>query len=237
MSVHCSVSFPLITLCEIFNILAKVTTPPPIKQAKNSRFNFLLISLRSSSNPTKEKHHVRQPYEALTREGVLIAVSCRYLINTVDQQAIVRARAQAAVQARHQIASGVEEFIQDCVWSLREQTSDLCAEMLTAMHTGKTGVHQKTLNRLTDFIDKVKALNFAGDRELEERLEEVRKAFLTRTAQEYRDSASSRQRLTRGIQDLADTARELASADTSAIVDSFGAMGVRRLNLSKGKAA
>ena len=48
--------------------------------------------------------------------------------------------------------------------------------MLTSMRSGKTdGVHQKTLNRLVKFIDDFKSLNFAGDNEMEQQLDRVRR--------------------------------------------------------------
>ena len=93
-------------------------------------------------------------------------------------------------------------------------------------------MHQRTLNRLVDFIDRFKDLNFAGDHDLETRLEEVRKQFLTKTAEEYRDSDSARRRLDAGIRNLADEARKLARSDASEIVERFGQMGVRHFSLS-----
>jgi nucleoside-diphosphate-sugar epimerase len=48
------------------------------------------------------------------------------------------------------------------VASLRQQTAQLCEEMLESMRTGKTGVHQKTLNRLTRFIEEFIAAPRAG---------------------------------------------------------------------------
>jgi hypothetical protein len=154
------------------------------------------------------------------------------LITASDQQAILEARRQASVDAKAKIAEGVETFVQDAVASLREQTATLCDEMLASMREGKTGVHQKTLNRLVDFIDRFKALNFAGDRDLEARLEEVRKQFLTRTAETYRDSDSARRKLDAGIRGLAEEARRLARSDAGEIVERFGQMGVRRFSLS-----
>ncbi len=56
------------------------------------------------------------------------------------------------------------------------------------MQFGKTGVHQKTLNRLVRFIDEFKQLNFVGDRQMEAELDRVRQEFLSRTTEEYRDS-------------------------------------------------
>jgi len=153
------------------------------------------------------------------------------LISAAGQQEVIQARQQAAQEAREKIAAGVEGFVRDAVASLREQTASLCEEMLASFKDGKVGVHQKTLNRLVTFMDQFKALNFAGDQELNDKLELVRKQFLTKTAEEYRDNDKARGRLTQGIQGLADAARELAHADAREIVERFGQMGVRRFNL------
>jgi hypothetical protein len=154
------------------------------------------------------------------------------LVTASDQQELIQARQQAAQEARQKITAGVQGFVQDCVASLREQTAGLCDEMLQSFRDGKTGVHQKTLNRLVTFMDNFKALNFAGDRDLEARLEAVRQQFLTRTAEEYRDDSKARLRLTQGIASLANAARELASQDSREIVERFGQMGARRFNLA-----
>ena len=154
------------------------------------------------------------------------------MVTSGDRQALMRAREVAAQDAKRKIGEGVETFIGDCVASLREQTATLCEEMLESFRQGKTGVHQRTLNRLTDFIEQFRALNFANDEELESRLTRVRDAFLTTTAQQYRDDGVARQRMTDGIRRLADAARELANQDTHAVVESFGRMGARRFTLA-----
>jgi len=149
-----------------------------------------------------------------------------------EYSAVVRAREEAAQDARQKITAGVDRFVQDCVASLREQTAQLCEEMLASFRDGKSGIHQKTLNRLLGFIDQFKQLNFAGDKDLEARLEEVRKQFLGRTAEEYRDSDKARELLTGGIRRLADQAREMARQDTREVVERFGQLGVRKFNLA-----
>ncbi len=154
------------------------------------------------------------------------------IVMSGDRQELMRAREEAALDAKRKISEGVETFLGDCVASLRQQTAGLCDEMLESFRQGKTGVHQRTLNRLTDFIDNFRALNFANDEELESRLIRVRDAYLTTTAEQYRDDAHARQRMTDGIRRLADAARELATADTSAVVESFGRMGTRRFTLA-----
>ena len=70
---------------------------------------------------------------------------------------------------------------------------------MSSINGCETGVHQKTLNRLVRFIDQFKSMNFANDRVMEQQLESVKKELLTKTAEEYRDSAVARARLKQGL--------------------------------------
>jgi hypothetical protein len=101
--------------------------------------------------------------------------------------------------------------------------------MLTSMRSGKTdGVHQKTLNRLVKFIDDFKSLNFAGDNEMEQQLDRVRRELLTRSAEDYRNSLTASRSLESGLSQL----RELDTQDARELVERFGQMGRRKLQLA-----
>jgi hypothetical protein len=154
------------------------------------------------------------------------------LVSQGEQEKVIAARQQAATEAADQIQRGVENFVADCVASLRQQTAQLCEEMLDSMRTGKTGVHQKTLNRLVRFIDEFKQLNFVGDSQMEAQLERVRQEFLLRSAEDYRDDSAAKARLEQGLTALAQTARDLAQQDSRELVERFGQLGCRRLNLA-----
>lgn len=156
----------------------------------------------------------------------------RQLVSFGEQQQLVAARNEAAAAATAQIRAGVESFVRDAVATLREQTATLCEDMLRAMAEGKSGVHQKTLNRLVHFIDEFKQLNFAGDADMEALLDNARTLLLSRTAEEYRDDTVARSRLQAGIRQLADTAMSLARADTTELVSRFGQLGVRKFQLA-----
>ncbi len=155
------------------------------------------------------------------------------LITLAEQQQIVAARQQAAHAASAKIRGDVENFVAECVATLREQTATLCEEMLQSISDGKTdGVHQKTLNRLTRFIDQFQQMNFANDVEMAAQLEKVRGELLTRSAVEYRDSAHAQRKLRTGLSALAGKARELAQADATELVQQFGQLGRRRFHLA-----
>jgi predicted oxidoreductase len=126
----------------------------------------------------------------------------------------------------------VEAFVADCVASLREQTAQLCGEMLASINGCETGVHQKTLNRLVKWVDQFKTMNFMGDADMEQQLEHVKRELLSKTAEEYRDSAVARARLKNGLAQLANQARNLARLDATELVQRFGEMGKRKFNLA-----
>lgn len=149
-----------------------------------------------------------------------------------DQQVIAASRRLAASEAGRKIRRETEEFVAECVASMREQTAKLCEEMLHSIKTSETGVHQKTLNRLVRFIDQFKAMNFANDEEMEAQLERARTELLSRTAEEYRDSRVARRRLVQGLTALSEHARQLAQADATQIVERFGGMGRRKFSLA-----
>ena len=55
-------------------------------------------------------------------------------------------------------------------------------QLIATIDSSENGVHQRTLNRLTTFIDNFRTLSFAGDQQLEATLEKFRRDLLTRTA-------------------------------------------------------
>jgi hypothetical protein len=118
------------------------------------------------------------------------------------------------------------------VAALREQTAQLCDDMLQSINGSETGVHQKTLNRLVRFIDEFKQMNFVNDTDMERQLENVRKELLTKTAEEYRDSATARARLKNPLSRLRDQANQMARENVTELVQRFGEMGRRKFNLA-----
>jgi hypothetical protein len=154
------------------------------------------------------------------------------LVTLADQEKLIAARQQAAQEASASIRRQVETFVADCVASLREQTAQLCQEMLQSINSCETGVHQKTLNRLVRFIDQFKQMNFANDTAMEQQLEQVRQELLSRTAAQYRDSRSGQAALSNGLARLRDRARQLARTDASELVRRFGELGRRKFHLA-----
>jgi hypothetical protein len=154
------------------------------------------------------------------------------LVTVGDQENLIAARRNAAIEAGARIREETERFVSDCVASMREQTARLCDEMLDSIKTSETGVHQKTLNRLAKFIDQFRSMNFAGDQEMALQLDQVRKELLSRTAEEYRDDVFARHKLVNGLNKLSDEARKLAQQDATELVQRFGELGRRKFHLA-----
>ena len=153
------------------------------------------------------------------------------LVDAGTAREIAQARQQAAQEARQRIEHSCDEFIQECVQEMRKQTSELCSDMIETIN-GKGYVHQKTLNRLIRFIDHFKQLNFMDDRQMEQQLENTRQQFLTRTAEEYRDSTQAQSELVDGLSTLRDYAGKLAHQDATELVEGFGQQGRRKFSLA-----
>lgn len=147
------------------------------------------------------------------------------------QQELLQVRRQAAEQARREIEASCSRFVGECVTEMRRQTAELCSEMLTSID-GHGSVHQKTLNRLQRFIERFRSLNFADDAEMARELDRARTELVSRGAGEYRENAPAELSLVQGLERLRAKARELASQDTAALVQSFGQMGRRRFALA-----
>jgi hypothetical protein len=148
---------------------------------------------------------------------------------SLEQIEIADERRRVAEEAGRRLQSDLDGFIRESVTALREETARLAADVLATIDGGEHGVHQRTLNRLTGFIERFRSLNFAGDARLEETLERFREDLLGRSAEEYRGDRRALDGLTDGLERLRENAVQLAGADARDIVARFGRMGDRRL--------
>jgi hypothetical protein len=123
----------------------------------------------------------------------------------------------------------LDVFIRESVASMREETARLASEVLATIDSSENGVHQRTLNRLTTFIENFRSLNFAGDQALEQTLERFRRDLLQRSAEDYRNQPGAMASLTEGLQRLRENAVQLARSDARDVVSRFGQQGTRRL--------
>ena len=138
-------------------------------------------------------------------------------------------RRRIADEATQRLHSELDGFVRESVASLRQETARLASDVLATIDQSKSGVHQRTLNRLSTFIDSFRSLNFAGDQQLESTLERFRRDLLNRSAEDYRNNPGAMASLTDGLNRLRENAVELVKTDTRDVIARFGQMGNRRL--------
>ena len=188
----------------------------------------LLDTIRASF-PTSQRLERRFEFKTYLFQISLPENTEISLVEAEDQRRMVEARCAAATEATQSMHRELDAFISDCITSMREQTADLCEQMLQSMRSGTNGIHQKTLNRLIRFIDEFKQLNFVGDQQMEEALERVRQEFLVHPAQTYREDQSAKERLKIGLHGLAECARSFAQQSNQEMVERFGRMVHRKI--------
>lgn len=148
---------------------------------------------------------------------------------SIEQLEIADQRRRVADDARRRLQSDLDDFIRESVTTLREETARLAADVLATIDGGDGGVHQRTLNRLTTFIDSFRSLNFAGDAQLEGTLVRFREQLLSRRAGDYRNDSGAMTSLRDGLNRLHDTALSMARTGGRDVLARFGELGGRRL--------
>jgi len=154
------------------------------------------------------------------------------LTDGVEQLEAAEARRRVADEAARRLQSDLNGFIGESVTALREEAAKLAGEVLATLDNSTVVVHQRTLDRLSGFIERFRSLNFAGDTELERTLEGFRKELLTRSADDYRNDRGALNGLTAGLQQLRQSAVQLAASDTREIAQRFGQLGRRKLAMA-----
>jgi hypothetical protein len=151
------------------------------------------------------------------------------VVEGVEQLEVAEDRRRIADDATRRLQSDLAGFVSESVASLRQETARLADEVLATINGSENGVHQRTLNRLTTFIDSFRTLNFAGDQQLEQTLERFRRDLLARSAEDYRNNSGAMACLTDGLTRLRESAVQLARSDAREVVSRFGQMGTRKL--------
>jgi hypothetical protein len=148
---------------------------------------------------------------------------------SIDQMEIADQRRRVAEDAQRRLQADLDGFIRESVTTLREETAKLASDVLATIDGSEGGVHQRTLNRLTTFIDSFRTLNFAGDGQLEATLERFRQELLTRSAEDYRNDSTAMRSLTDGLNRLRDNAVAMVRTEGRDVLQRFGQLGARRL--------
>lgn len=194
----------------------------------NGSAERLLVTIEQSFPPagdiTKRFGFESKFFQIAAPENLRMEVS-----ESIDQIEIADQRRRVAEDARRRLQSDLDGFIRESVTTLREETARLAADVLATIDGSEGGVHQRTLNRLTTFIESFRSLNFAGDAHLESTLERFRQELLNRSAEDYRNDSNAMQSLRAGLDQLRSNAVAMARTEGREVVSRFGQLGGRKL--------
>jgi hypothetical protein len=197
-------------------------------QQLNGNAESLLITIEQAFPPhgdiAKRFGFESKFFQVAAPESLRLEVS-----ESIEQLEIADQRRRVAEDAQRRMQADLDGFIRESVTTLREEAARLAADVLATINGSDGGVHQRTLNRLTTFIDSFRTLNFAGDTQLESTLERFREQLLTRSAEDYRNDSGAMATLRDGLNRLHDTALTMSRADSGEVVSRFGKFGGRRL--------
>ncbi len=150
------------------------------------------------------------------------------VVEGIEQMEVAEDRRRIADEASRHLQADLDGFIRESVTTLREETARLASDVIATIEGAESGVHQRTLNRLSSFIENFRSLNFAGDQQLEATLEKFRRDLLNRSAEDYRNNSGAMRDLTAGLNRLRESAIQLARGDAGDVLSLFGQMGTRR---------
>ncbi|MCW1886692.1 DUF3150 domain-containing protein [Luteolibacter flavescens] len=197
-------------------------------QHLNGNAESLLITIEQAFPPhgdiAKRFGFESKFFQVAAPESLRLEVS-----ESIEQMEIADQRRRVAEDAQRRLQSDLDGFIRESVTTLREETARLASDVLATIEGSDGGVHQRTLNRLTTFIDSFRTLNFAGDAQLEGTLERFREQLLTRSAEDYRNDSGAMTNLRDGLNRLHDAALAMARTDGRDVISRFGQFGGRRL--------
>ena len=191
----------------------------------------LLATIEASFPPATEIHRKfifdKQVFQVAVPESLRLEST-----TAEEQQEVIAARRRVAEDATRRMQADLDGFVRESVTALRQEAARIAGEVLATIDSSENGVHQRTLNRLSTFIDQFKTLNFAADTQLEATLERFRRDILSRSAEDYRNNSGAMGSLTEGLNRLRESAVQLAASDARDVVARFGQLGVRKFVLA-----
>lgn len=123
-------------------------------------------------------------------------------------------REKAQERYRAELEQRMGEFLNETVGTLREKTTDLCEKVVAKIKAGEV-VTNRSLNTLRSFIDQFKQLNFVGDKEVEAKLDKLKRDVLDgRDADAFAGNDVSRARLAQALTDVQSVAESVSDIST-----------------------
>jgi hypothetical protein len=137
----------------------------------------------------------------------------------IERQKGVEVQA-AAAEYRRRVEEKIGEFVGTVVVELRQRVIDTARRIADLARNGN--LRSSSIDSLKEFVERFRDLNFAGDSDIEKRLDDLKKNVLNgHTAEQIRDDAEARKALVQALDGVADAAKELTDAARIRMANSF----------------
>jgi hypothetical protein len=120
----------------------------------------------------------------------------------------------AIQEYRTQTQQRIQNFVDEVVATLRQETLGLCTKITNNIKEGKV-IKGRTLNSLQDFVEKFKEFNFVGDSTVEAQLDALKKEFLdVHSNDDIAKGADLQEELKRRLGELAEVASNMTDINS-----------------------
>lgn len=194
------------------------------------RFVDLIIGSFPTHAQCRKKFHIGYLSKVITISNIETREEIRTL---KEQNDITKARERMIQQTAQEEARQNQQFLRSAVAQVRTQLVEELEKLKLEdkVQRGKVN-NQKTLNAIKDRFDELRQLNFLNDQSLNQLIDTFEGQFLNTSSEEYRNSDEALAALSQGVSSLVGQARDLANADVEDVVQSFGQVGRRRIQLN-----
>jgi len=123
----------------------------------------------------------------------------------------------------------IDSFLNNAAISLRRELVEVCEHIKNVITNGDRFT-ENSLKSLSSKIDRIRGLNFLGDKEIEGQLKNI-DSYLGTDAATYRNDEQSLNNFSNALSDIGQSIRETGITEVEEIVSNFGSLGTRRMRL------
>jgi len=130
--------------------------------------------------------------------------------------------------AKEELAAMTDTFVESTVKQLRSEALTAISSMGDALQDGKW--NQKTLDKATNMLERIKDMQLVEDTELVSCIEDFTRKHLTRKAPEIKENHNAFAALSSGIAETVNNLRTIASEDSKEMVMRAFNLKARKIN-------
>lgn len=137
----------------------------------------LLAEDIAEAERTRERRRIEAQEEELKRDDLWKEIAIKDEADRARRQMLDRMNEEVVAQARAKKQQLIDGFLQDLIVQLRGMIYDATTDILATMQRNPGKLHPRSVVQLRNMIDQVGKLNFFGDGETTQMINQVRNVF------------------------------------------------------------